>query len=245
VSDRPTTQRRRPTLSPLGRSTLQERITFGIGVAFVLIAPSTIGLLTSNPTLPWVSLVSGAFITIVSKIDSLAEFSLGPLKARMREAVEEATATIDQLRDLATSVTSAFLTNLIAGSFMGGMSNDRRFRMHDELMKQLTLLGASEQHLRRADEEWRSGVGVIFHRIIGSRMITEAKPSTTKDHNDLHSEIQALLDFPNLKAAAPEHFEDFALKHNILTTDVQAWIDDYRHFQLTGEIRRRDEFMMG
>src|SRR5450432_4251121 len=101
----------------------------------------------------------------------------------MREAVAEAAATIDQLRDLATSTTSAFLTNLIASSFMGGMSNARRFKMHDELMEQLELLGVSTKKLEQADMEWRNGVGIFYHRIISNSIIKEANITVTADHN--------------------------------------------------------------
>jgi hypothetical protein len=40
----------------------------------------------------------------MARFDDLAEFSLGPLKAKMRETIDEAIATLDQLRAVATSM---------------------------------------------------------------------------------------------------------------------------------------------
>lgn len=226
------------------RSTFQDQLVFVAGIVFVLLVPSAIGILVSNATAAWIALLSGAFVTVISKFDRIAEFSLGPLRARMREVVAEATATIDQLRELATSTTSAFLTNLIANSFMGGMSNERRFRVHDELVEQLRLLRVTEEQLERAEAGWKLGVGVIYHRIIGKR-ITDKAIEEARNSNTLQNEIQALLDFPNWAVPPPEKFENFAQERNMLTPAVQSWIDDYRHFRRTGEIRRRDEFLKG
>lgn len=234
-----------PHEQAVARSLLQDRIIFWVGIGFVLVVPSLIGLYAPNSSVAWIALVSGAFVTMMSKFDSLAEFSLGPLRARMREVVDQATATIAQLQNLAVSITSAFLEHLIASSFMGVMSNDRRFKMRNELITELKLLGANDKQLQRAEAKWNDGVGLIYHRIISTQITDENKQNPTHNHNELVAELQKLPDFENLRSSTPESYEQFARSHGLLKPSVQSWVDDYRHFQKTGEIRRREEFMKG
>jgi hypothetical protein len=190
----------------------------------------------------WITLLCGGFVTLVAKLDNLAELSMGPLRAKMRETIAEAAATIDQLRDVATSITSAFLTQLIAGSFMGGMSQRSRFQMHDDLLDQLKSLGVSEERLQQSDAGWRLAVGVIYHSIIETKIMRDATPADSIRQNGIAQAFAKLLDFPNLQASSPEVYERFARDHDVLTPNVQPWIDDYRHFVRTNEIRRLEEF---
>jgi hypothetical protein len=163
----------------------------------------------------------------------------------MREALVEATATVEQLRDVATSMIGAYLTDLMAGSFMDGMSLEKRLQLHDELHDKLSGLGATADQLRSADVEWRKGISVIYHRIISNEIIRAIEPSDIVTRNQLVSETQSLLDFPNWIAAQPSAFEQFATRHQALTPAVQGWIDDYHHFLQSNELRRRHEFIKG
>ena len=43
----------------------------------------------------WITLVCGAFVAMMSKFESLAELTMGPLKATMREVAEVNHATLD------------------------------------------------------------------------------------------------------------------------------------------------------
>jgi hypothetical protein len=64
-----------------------EQNLFWVSVVFVLLVPTAIGLMTSNSTIAWLTLVCGAFVTMMSKFETLAELTMGPLKVRMREVV--------------------------------------------------------------------------------------------------------------------------------------------------------------
>jgi hypothetical protein len=65
-----------------------EQNLFWVSVVFVLLAPIVIGL-TSNATIAWLTLVCGTFVAMMSKFESLAELTIGPLKVKMREVAQE------------------------------------------------------------------------------------------------------------------------------------------------------------
>jgi hypothetical protein len=64
-----------------------DQIVFWVGMAFVLLAPIVIGLFTSNATIAWLALIGGAFVTLMSRFESLAELTLGPMKVKMRDSL--------------------------------------------------------------------------------------------------------------------------------------------------------------
>lgn len=95
-------------------------VLFWAGAIFTLVAPLVVGMLSRNPTTLWVVALCGAFVTMLTKIDDLVEISLGPVRAKMRETIREATATIEQLQAVAASIAEVALTDLMASNFMGG-----------------------------------------------------------------------------------------------------------------------------
>ena len=54
-----------------------EQNLFWVSVVFVLLAPTAIGLMISNSTIAWLTLVCGAFVAMMSKFESLAELNNG------------------------------------------------------------------------------------------------------------------------------------------------------------------------
>jgi hypothetical protein len=232
-----------PRASLNGRTELQNlgmTVLFWIGIAFTALVPITIGLTGGSASTTWVAALCGAFITFMAKLKDLTELSLGPVRAKMRETIAEANATVEQLREVATTLVSAMLTDMMAGNFMSGMTLGVRLELRDQVMSSLRRIGVSEDQLSRAEAEWRKGIGVTYHRIVAKAIQRAAGDG--KHDPALATEFQELLDFPTWSAPRPVEMESFARKRGVLTEDVQGWIADYRHFLDTNEIRRRGEF---
>jgi hypothetical protein len=221
-----------------------DRGLFVCGACFLLIVPIGIDLHYHDVAAAWLAAMCGGFVIFSSRLDALA-LPPDPVRATIRDTMAEAAATVDELRELATSMIAAFLTDLIGGSFMGAVSLEKRLQLHDELLEKLKALGLKNDQLRNVDEDWRKGISIVFHRIITRHISDAADPSDRAAHNQLHSEMQSLLDFSNWTVASPSAYEDFARKNQALTSNVQSWIADYRHFLTSNEIRRRDEFVKG
>lgn len=220
-------------------------LLFWASVAFTAIVPILIGTLGGSASTAWAALVSGAFLTFIAKLADVAELSLGPVKARMREVIDEAAATTEQLREVATTIATAVMTDMMAGGFSGSMHLAERFELHDQLLAQLDKLGVSEDQKRRTTAQWRKGVAVIYHRIIGKLVNEEAKRVTPGTWTGTSSEYNNLLDFPHWDAPRPNEITKFCASKNLLTPEITSWIEDYRHFLDTDEIRRRDQFVQG
>jgi hypothetical protein len=217
------------------------------GGAFTLAAPLLVGIYTREVGLATVAAVCGAFVTLLAKIDDLVELSLGPVKARMRETIQQAAATVEQLQKIAVVSTRAQLTALMSASFMHGANMEQRLAIRGQLIDELEALGISKGDIASVETEWRKGVGIIYHRYVREYL------AGMKEHPEVrypeearkaaYSEIDGLMHFPTWSAATPEQIKAVLDRHGIApTSGLAEWLADYRHFLNTGEIRNTDKF---
>lgn len=162
----------------------------------------------------------------------------------MREVIYEANATIDQLREVATTIARAQLTDLMAGNFMSGITLGKRMDIHDEVLAALDKLGVSAEQRSRAEAEWRRGIAVTYHRIIGAEMVETAK-TLNLAHPQIAKAFEETLDFDQWSVQEPARMEQFCKEHGVDSPEVWAWIADFSHFLSANEVRRREQFVLG
>lgn len=194
-------------------------------------------------------LLFGIVFMVLSKWNSLEEFTLGPIKAKLRQAIQEANATVDEVRTLAKAISKATLTDLIAGSFMGSMSFSQRYEIFKEVMRALTDIGLNEAERKHVSEEWRKGVSILYSGKIRD-MIIGVEQSHVKDWTKhkarnglLESELQQEAGFATWKSPSPEDFEAFMKKHSFpIDTELKELLTQYKTFLATGEIPDKNLF---
>lgn len=223
------------------------KVLFWLGILFTLFAPVIIGIGFDDQSTSWVAALCGAFVTFIAKIGDLAELSLGPVKAKMKEKIEEASATIDQLREVATTNSEATLTDLIAGSFMGSMSLKKRLELHDSIIEALKGIGASESQILTAENDWKKGINIIYQRAIRQAVEEREDPSVintkaTEEQKKACSEIQELQNFDKWETPSPSQIRTILKKYKIESNSVDKWVCDYEHFLDNNEIKNREDF---
>lgn len=130
-------------------------VTVFLAVMFGLLGkPAEMGLI----------IVAGAIVLAFFNIDKIQKFKGAGFEAEMKRAVDEANATIEQLREVAATSAEAILTDLMAGNFFDGTTLETRLNLHDQLIVNLKEIGASNRQIQKADRMWRKGIGVTFHR---------------------------------------------------------------------------------
>ncbi|CAG35144.1 hypothetical protein [Desulfotalea psychrophila] len=224
------------------------KLLFWIGIVFTLVVPPIIGVYFGDQSTSWAAALCGAFVTFVSRLSELAELSLGPVKAKMKEKVDEASATIEQLRNVAVANSEATLTDLIAGNFIDGMSQAKRLQIHDNIICALRQIGATDAQIENAEKDWKKGITVIYHRIIrrvvmGREQASVINSKTTENQNAAASEMQDLLDFDNWMAPSPHQIEMILKKYSVRSSEINFWVSDYKHFLECNEIRHGDQFV--
>ncbi|MBI3815544.1 MAG: hypothetical protein HY279_13895, partial [Nitrospinae bacterium] len=152
-------------------------------------------------------IVGGAICLAFLNIDKIQRFKGAGFEAEMKKTVEDAIATIEQLRNVATTSSRATLTSLMAANFMSGTTMKNRLELHDQLISNLANIGASKQQIEEADEMWKRGVGVIYHR--GIKKTLEGRNSQNELNIVASRELQALLNFDEWKAPSSIEIENF------------------------------------
>lgn len=221
---------------------VSKTIQLWFGVIFTAVAPIVIGLKFNEYQVAWIAALCGAFITLMAKPEALAELSLGPLKAKMQNTIAEATATVGQLREVAATVANVVLSDLIAGHFMWGMSFKKRLELHDELILNLQKLGVAADQIGHAELEWKRGIGVVYHNKMGHDLQQRARDLGMDGAaaQKCAEEFNALAKKDTRSAALPDEYEQFFSKHGLLSIQIKDWVDDYRHFMETNEVRRSE-----
>lgn len=238
------------TESNTGNKDTARKILFWFGVSFTIVAPIVIGTGFKDPSTSWVAALCGAFITFISKLDEIAELSLGPVRAKMRETIQQANVTIEQVQKIAKDISETTLTALMAGNFgfSDGLNLATRLDLHDRLVQNLIEIGVSDKDIFELDTKWKQGIGVIYHRAIAPLIDDREVPhkinvNATNAQNQARAGWDELSEFEQWKAPTPGEMTNYLKSVGLLTGEISEWIDDYRHFLDTGEINRREIFV--
>jgi hypothetical protein len=220
-------------------------LVFGSGLIFTLVIPVFLQLYYHDSTAAWISLLCGAFVTIMQKFEDIVELSFGPIKARMKETIKEATATIEQLQRIAKSQSKAMLTEMMASSFMGGTKFSNKIDLHDEVISNLKVIGISESEISEIDEMWKRGMNIMYLNTIkvaleGRRSSTDFKTAVPEEVSRASTELSEMMDFSKWIVPTPDEIEGFISRKGLMNDVVSKKIDDYRTYKKEGRIVNRD-----
>jgi hypothetical protein len=98
-------------------------------------------------------------------------------------------------------------------------------KLHDQIMAALETIDATNEQKRDAEEGWRKGIAVIYHRILREQIIQAVKQKSPADigiADQCGREFGALLDFNNLEAPRPHEVERVCMGRDALTPEVRG-----------------------
>lgn len=226
------------------RESFTRNAAIAIGAGLILVAPTLVYLVTKDGLAATFALVSATLFTLLLRFDEMSEVAVGPLRVALSKKIEEATATLAQLRTITRTISRTLLTDLASGSFMDGMSTTTRLALHDEVIAELKSLGMSGDEIRDVETDWRKAMGVIYWRAVG-KALEPSFAATGPTRNDTVSRWNALLRIDTWHTPSPAEMERFCANEQLLVTpDAREWLEDYRHFLEHNSIRRRDKFVL-
>ena len=220
---------------------------FGFGIIYTLFVPIFIAHHYEDPTMVQAFALSGAFITLLSKLNDIAELSFGPLKARMNDKINEAAATIAQLHKLSVTLSDATLTDLMASNFMGGASIEKKLIIHDKIISTLNDLGIEPTDINQAEESWIKGISVMYARTIQHHIEGRTQSNTINSHateaqKQASQALKDMSDFSTWSAPTPKQIKNIITRYNIDSVEANEWLEDYHHFLEHNEIRNKTRF---
>lgn len=215
------------------------RILFWFGIAFTIVAPIVIALHFQSLELAALSAGCGVFVTLISRFDELSELSFGVVRARMREKIDEANATLDELRQIAVVISDAILSQIMMSAFWGGMPIAKQFQVHDKIISTLSKIGVDEQQIQSSLKYWNIGVKIRYRNAI-KRRLSEIRNSDNKsDIDNVLSKMSELFKLGD-EYEIPKSYEIREIIENIfdnIDSEIEEILEDYQHFCDMGEVR--------
>lgn len=191
----------------------------------------------------WVMGVAGAAFFVLLFADRLIEFSIGKsgLKAKMKEVdevVDDAKATVDQLRLIAEAVGKTTASLVVRGGRMGPTFSDQEKdeiigSIHDALRE----IGIPKE---RRQEVWKDSYAYTEFDYAGYVLGGSTTPSNASP--------EAIKEWKSLRSggvygrAGPDKIEHFLEKYNFLTEEVRERLEDHKYYVVHRTNRRPDEW---
>ena len=213
-----------------------KRVAYFIGAGWLLAGPLGAYWFTQSTQMAWLTLIAAVAFLCLTRLDDLTELAFGPLRAKLRKTITEAEATLKQLRSVAAAATKAALANSMSANFMAGLTLKSRLQLRDELMRALDEIGATPAQKRETERAWRSGMGVIYFRVISSALRDEGDLGTC-----VYERLKPLLVMDEWRAPTPKQIKKaFSPCGYEPSEKVAMLLEDYQHYLSDNEIRRLD-----
>jgi hypothetical protein len=226
------------------QNTKSGKILFLIGIIYTLTVPTAL-VIHGSASAATITLAIGVFVTFMARLEGLSKFKVGFMEAEMKQVIEEANATLEQLRSVASSVAKSALLDSMAANFILGTPIENRLAIHDQIIESLKGVGLSDKEMSDVTDMWNRGIGMLFqmaiyHKMTGGHRSGEAKYN--KVTAAMANKFQAMYDISKWKAASPQELKQFLVEHKLLTDETSQLVEDYQHFFNTRDIRSKDVF---
>lgn len=221
---------------------------FWIGVVLTVVVPAPLAIYLGSADISGIFFASGFVAVLFSKIELLEELSVGPLKAKLRATLNEAAATVEQLRSIGVELSSAVLSMMIGSEVASDVGLKAKIDLHKRIVKCLSELGVSQEQQEAAQSDWRIGISWLYIRLM--RSIVEGRELFDRPNRNASEAQQAasaeLLDMAPLGSTQmppPVKVREVFARHSIKNAELNLWVDDYEKFYNTLTIPRVEEFL--
>ncbi len=108
------------------------KILFWVAAMTAFIGP-TLGILLGYTQAGWASLVSSLVLMFATRFETVEELPFGPLKAKLREKIEEVENFIVPLNEMALTLSEISLTQLMGGDRWDGIGLKEKFKAREKI----------------------------------------------------------------------------------------------------------------
>jgi len=176
-----------------------------------------------------------AIALFFSNIDRFSYFRGGGIEARLRDAVKEAYAAIEELKDLGLALSSPIVDELaVSGQFLQFVHLKYKLDRVSKIAETLKRLGASEAELEEA-------CSTLYERVESDHInaLLRSLKASNPDKDQLFQGIDEGK-FSNWKK---EQVEALVLEKNLKTNDeYKKWIESLDYFLSVKKLKNPDDW---
>lgn len=190
--------------------------------------------ITQRPTEMGLVLLSGVLCMAFANIDKIAKFKGAGFEAEMKNAIDKAYATIEEVRQIGCKSAAAVLEITAAfGRWGGGTTTLRRFQIRDNLVTSLKGLGVDDEDIKEAQkgfDRW-----LVFDH--GLKICEAAKGNWPKTEGG-----KCFHMYTDDYAITANEFQKFVDDNNLASKEVNEAIEDLRYFESNKKLRRPEQW---
>lgn len=221
---------------------------FWVGVLLAVLVPVPLAIYFNSSEIPIICFSSGFLAVLFSKIEMLDELTVGPLKAKLRATINEAAATVDQLRALGAQLSEISLTMMISTEMVSDIGLKQKIDLHDKIIKHLADLGVSQEQLNEARVDWKRVVSFLYVRLMrsiveGRESFDQPNQSASASEKNASAELLSVANVRSSSAVDPNTIREILTKNDIQKPELDQWLNDYEVFFRTLTIPRVAAFV--
>lgn len=193
----------------------------------------------------FLALLAAFMCLVAARFDDIAKFKLSKdgLEGEMRQVLDEAKATLEQLHSVAETQSRMILWSMQAHGRWGGFDFDSQTEMRETVVANLRALGVSQAKIDAVLSVEHPYIDFDHASFVTNAVDTTSfNVDTTAAWNEFFS--------PDIRKGfgcqpSPDELEAFLAKWNLITGEVNERLTDYRHYLATRTHRRPDAWKAG
>ncbi|MCM2473839.1 hypothetical protein HGO38_10180 [Rhizobium sp. CG5] len=187
----------------------------------------------------FLSLLAACICLVAARFEDIAKFKFSKdgLEGEMRQAIDEAKATVTQLNLLGVELSKAILWSMQAHSRLGGTSIDSQDTMREKVLNTVKTLGASDREIAEIKAIEYPYIDFDYSLFVTRNLSAGLKEEDRRLWNEFYSaDLRKGIGFE----PSPDELEEFLRTLHLLNDDVAARLEDYRFFK-TKRMHRRPQ----
>ncbi|PKG54058.1 MULTISPECIES: hypothetical protein [Halomonadaceae] len=203
-------------------------------IAALVVIPTGFGAF-KMPTEMGLAITAIALALAFANLDKFSRFKGGGFEAELKSAVEKTYAALEELKDLALSLSAPIVDELaISGRMLQYIPLQHKLDRVEKISSVLRDLGAS-------DGEINDACSTIIQRVKVDHI--KSVLQCLKSENETKIDVLEGIDNQNIdnwdKSSLEKFISDHALKKN---EEVDEWIQDLDYFIHAKKLRREDQW---
>jgi hypothetical protein len=212
------------------------KIAYGIFGIAAVVAALTAGYF-GMPDVMYVSTFLATVLLLAANSDRIAKIkaSATGFEAETRAIINEARATIEELRAIAKIAVRANLSLVMRGNRWGGFSQDEKEEVRRLSLAALTQIGVPAPEQEEMFLEWHS---VVRYDHVYFLLGRHTVPKQVIGNVELHTEWGALRNVSFDRVPTADTVDAFLRKAGMLDDERKELLEDYRFYEANRRHRR-------
>jgi len=216
-----------------------QQILFALGIIYVAATPALFYFVQNAKEPAIFLLISGILLAILSRFDDVSELGLFGLKAKIELALNDAYATLEQVKAFAKISATASLSNTARSGWWGGIPDDRTQEIFKSTQETLKNIGCSSEEIYTISSDFHDCLLCEYRQTLLGGGISRI-PETNS--NDCQKEWEALRGREVSPPVLPEELENFFKKYNFATEENQKRVAGYAYYYKHKEFDNYEDY---